>query len=113
MPRHRQIFPLLFVAVLIFMTFGCGRDSSVGSSSGEIGSINLVWDPSTEPDVAGYKIYYGTAPRTYGSGIDVGNVTTYALTGLIKGQRYYIVVTAYTKSNRESGFSSEVTGVAK
>ena len=113
MLRRRQIFPFLFVAILIFITFGCGRDSSVGCSSGEIGTIKLAWNPSTDPDVAGYKVYYGTAPRTYGPGIDVGNVTTYALTGLIKGQKYYITITAYTKSNRESRFSNEVTGIAK
>jgi fibronectin type 3 domain-containing protein len=113
MSRRRQIFPLLFVAMLISMTFGCGRDGSVGCSSGGIGTIKLAWDPSTDPDVAGYKVYYGTAPRTYGPGIDVGNVTTYTLTGLIKGQKYYITITAYTKSNRESRFSNEVTGVSK
>jgi hypothetical protein len=113
MLRRRQIFPLLCVAMLISITLGCGRDGSVGCSSGEIGTIKLAWDPSTDPDVAGYKVYYGTAPRIYGPGIDVGNVTTYALTGLIKGQKYYITITAYTKSNRESRFSNEVTGVAK
>ena len=111
--RRRQIFSFLFVAMFIFITFGCESDSRVGCSSGEIGTINLVWNPNTEPDVAGYKVYYGTAPRTYGPGIDVANVTSYSLTGLIKGQKYYIVVTAYNRSKQESRFSNEVTGVAK
>ena len=111
--RRRQIFAFLLVALFIVITVGCGRDGSVGCSSGEIGTIKLAWDPSTDPDVVGYKVYYGTAPRTYGPGIDVGNVTTYALTGLIKGQKYYITVTAYTKSSRESRYSNEVTEVAK
>jgi fibronectin type 3 domain-containing protein len=113
MLRRSQIFPLVCVALLISIPLGCGRDGSVGCSSGEIGTIKLAWDPSTDPDVVGYKVYYGTAPRTYGPGIDVGNVTTYALTGLIKGQKYYITVTAYTKSNRESRFSNEVMELAK
>jgi fibronectin type 3 domain-containing protein len=99
--------------MFIFIAFGCGRDDRVDSGFGEIGTIKLVWDPSSGPDVAGYKIYYGTASRTYSPGIDVGNVTTYALTGLIKGQRYYIAVTAYNRSDRESGFSNEATEVAK
>ena len=73
----------------------------------------MAWDPSTDPDVAGYKVYYGTASRTYHPGIDVGNTTTYALTGLIKGQKYYIAVTTYNRSHRESPFSNEVTGIAK
>lgn len=113
MLRCGRIFSFLFVAMFIFIAFGCGRDDRVDSGSGEIGTIKLVWDPSSGPDVAGYKIYYGTASRTYSPGIDVGNVTTYALTGLIKGQRYYIAVTAYNRSDRESGFSNEVTEVAK
>lgn len=113
MLRRRRIFSFLLVAMFISITFGCGRDGSVGCSSGEIGAIILVWDPSAGPDVAGYKVYYGTASRTYHPGIDVGNVTTYALTGLIKGQKYYIAVTAYDRSNSESPFSNEVTGVAK
>jgi hypothetical protein len=43
----------------------------------------------------------------------VGNVTSYALTGLIKGRKYYITVTAYDKSKGESGFSDEIIGIAK
>ena len=75
--------------------------------------IKLAWDANAESDLAGYKVYYGTASRTYHPGIDVGNVTTYALTGLIKGQKYYIAVTTYNRSHRESPFSNEVTGIAK
>ena len=73
----------------------------------------MAWDPNTEPDVAGYKVYYGTSPRTYGPGIDVGSVRTFALTGLIKGRRYFIAVRAYDTSRHESDFSNEVTGIAK
>jgi hypothetical protein len=70
--------------------------------------IKLAWDPNTEPDLAGYKVYYGTASRAYGPPIDVGNVTTYTLTGLTPGQTYYIAVTAYDTSKNASGYSNEV-----
>ena len=72
--------------------------------------IKLAWDPNTEPDVAGYKVYYGTASRTYGSAIDVGNVTTYTFPGLTQGVTYYIALTAYDSANHESGYSNEVSG---
>ncbi len=49
----------------------------------------------------------------YGPGIDVGNTTNFALTGLIKGQKYYIAVTAYNKSGKESAPSIEVSAAAK
>jgi hypothetical protein len=63
--------------------------------------------------VPGHKVYYGTTPERYGPGIHVGNVTTYSLTGLIKGKKYYVAVTMYNKSGQESRFSNEVSGVAK
>jgi hypothetical protein len=79
--------------------------------------IKIAWDANTEPDSAGYKVYYGTASGYYGGSgttIDVGNVTTYTLTGLTQGKTYYIVVTAYGNAipPNESGYSNEVSGVA-
>jgi hypothetical protein len=59
-------------------------------------------------DLAGYKVYFGLASQTYGPPIDVGNQTTYTLSGLTDGIQYYIAVTAYDTSRRESAFSNEV-----
>jgi len=70
--------------------------------------IKLAWDANTESDLAGYKVYYGSGSRSYGSSIDVGKVTAHTLTGLTEGQTYYIAVTAYNKSYSESGYSNEV-----
>ena len=69
----------------------------------------LIWDRNNEPDIAGYKIYYGAASRAYTTSIDVGNVTTYTL-DLDPAQIYFIAVTAYAKftPQNESGFSNEV-----
>ena len=74
--------------------------------------IKLAWDPNTEPYLAGYKMYYGTASRSYGNPIDVGKVTQYTLTGLTAGKTYFIVVTAYGSSTNQSSYSNEVSGVA-
>ena len=74
--------------------------------------IRLAWDPNTESDVVGYKVYFGTSSRSYGPPKYVGNATVYALKGLTSGQTYYIAVTAYDSSGYESGFSNEVSGVA-
>ena len=79
--------------------------------------IQIAWDANTDLDLAGYKVYYGTAPRSYGglgTPMDVGNVTSYTITGLTQGQTYYIVVTAYDNAipANESGYSNEVSGVA-
>jgi chitodextrinase len=75
-------------------------------------TANLAWDPVTATNLSGYRLYYGTAPGTYlqarGQGVNVGNVTTFTLTGLTVGIRYYFAVTAVDTSNNESTFSNEV-----
>lgn len=73
-----------------------------------IGHAVLSWHPNTDDDLAGYKIHYGTAPRTYGPPADVGNVTTHTVGRLQVGVTYYFAVTAYDAAGNESGFSNEV-----
>lgn len=70
---------------------------------------SLSWDANTEADLAGYKVYYGTSSRSYGTPIDVNNQTTFTVTGLSEGQTYYFAVTAYNNTNVESAFSAEVS----
>lgn len=72
-------------------------------------TAELSWDPNTESDLAGYKVYAGTSSRSYGPPIDVGNVTSFKVINLAKGQTYYFAVTAYNTSGAESGFSNEVS----
>ena len=70
--------------------------------------ITIAWDPNSEADLAGYKIYYGTASGVYGTPITIGTQTTYTITGLPPGT-YYVAVTAYNTLGVESGFSNEVS----
>ncbi|MBZ5499715.1 MAG: fibronectin type III domain-containing protein [Acidobacteriia bacterium] len=70
--------------------------------------VTLAWDPNSETDLAGYKVYYGTSPRTYGAPISLGKQTTFTVTGLSLGT-YYFAVTAYNTAGLESGFSNEVS----
>lgn len=70
--------------------------------------IKLAWDPNTESNLAGYKVYYGHASRMYATPIDVGNTTAYTLNVSEQGT-LYIAVTAYDALQNESDFSNEVT----
>jgi hypothetical protein len=72
----------------------------------------LSWDANTEPDLAGYKVYYRTASGNYGTPIDVGNQTTYTISGLGSGT-YYFAARAYNTSGNESDFSNEVSKTFK
>jgi chitodextrinase len=75
-------------------------------------TANLAWDAVTVANLSGYRVYYGTAPGTYlqprGQGVNVGNVTTFTVTGLTIGTRYYFAVTSTDTSNNESAYSNEV-----
>jgi len=74
---------------------------------GYAAQVTLAWDENTEPDIAGYKIYYGTASRMYNWFLDVGNVTRYTITDIPDGGTLYFAATAYNVSGIESGYSSE------
>ncbi|HPU56241.1 MAG TPA: fibronectin type III domain-containing protein, partial [Verrucomicrobiota bacterium] len=40
--------------------------------SASAASVTLAWDPSPDPSVVGYFVYYGDASRSYTTKIDVG-----------------------------------------
>ena len=73
-------------------------------------TVQVTWNPNTEPDLSGYKIYYGTASGVYGDPIDVGNVTGHVMEITPQhGATYYFALTAYDTSGNESGYSDEAS----
>ena len=57
-------------------------------------SVVLTWDANPESDLAGYKIHYGNfTGYSYTTNTDLGNVTTYTLSGVSIDSS--IAVTAY------------------
>jgi hypothetical protein len=72
-----------------------------------LAGITLVWQPNTETDLAGYKVYFGERSQQYTQTIDVGKNTSYALDHLPRNKTYYFVVTAYDLSGNESSHSLE------
>lgn len=76
-------------------------------------SINLGWDASTGPDLAGYAVYYGTASGAYDFVIDVGNITSFVVVDLDEGTTYYFIVKAYDTDGLFGPASDEISGVAE
>ena len=76
---------------------------------GSAASIRVSWNANTEADLAGYKVYYGTASRSYGAHVDVGNVTSCQLDNISSGATCHVAVTAYDTSGNESGYSEEAS----
>ena len=80
----------------------------------ESATVTLKWDPNTEPDLAGYKVYDClSAPADcsiaqHNGVVDIGKVITTTLPGTFQeGARFF--VTAYDASTNESGPSNVVT----
>ena len=70
--------------------------------------VSLAWDPNTETDIEGYKVYYGTTPGAYANWTETSeNKVTVELTEPSK--TYYFVVTANNKAGLESLPSNEVS----
>ncbi|GAJ10951.1 unnamed protein product, partial [marine sediment metagenome] len=86
----------------------------------------LQWDENTDPDLDGYKVYYGLESRypanqnpynASGSPIDVAlgedenpadpSIFEYTVTGLLDNEVYFFAVTAIDTDSLESGFSNE------
>ncbi len=101
---------LALLLVLPFLLSGCGAVVTT-----DTGTAQIEWSaPASNEDgtpltaLAGYKVYFGTAPGVYDS-VDVGDVNSYVLLGLTKGKTYYFTVTAYDTEGNESDYSSMVS----
>ena len=70
-------------------------------------SVTLSWNYSVDDTAGGYYLYYGTRPGEYlgriaiegASPINVGNVSSYTVTGLENGRIYYFALAAYSAYN--------------
>lgn len=73
--------------------------------------MKLGWNANPpEDNVLGYVVQYGTAAGVYTWHRDVGDVSSYAVTGLDIGTRYYFSIEAYGAGGY-SGDSTEVSGL--
>ena len=64
--------------------------------SGSTNAIGLAWTASATSGVTGYRILYGLDSGALTNSMDVGNVTSAIISGLMPGQTYYLAVVALT-----------------
>ena len=114
---HYQRALLILAMGVLLNACGGGGDvpsdvpSAVACITGPSPAL-LTWDPVSDPNLAGYHVYYGTTGGPYPQQpLDVApNAATATVTGLSSGTTYYFVVTAYDTSipPNESNFSNAV-----
>jgi hypothetical protein len=96
MKRYRGLLMLLGLFLL------------AGQSALFAASLQFRWKPNPEPDLQGYRLYYGTRSRVYGPPIPVGRNSDFIVSGLEEGTVYYFAISAVDNSGNESGFSREI-----
>jgi hypothetical protein len=89
---------LILIAILVVLP-GYGYSAQV----------TIAWDANSEPEVAGYKLHYGTSAGQYPSLSDAGGQTACTLAGLQAGVVYFFAATAYDTYGNQSSYSQEVT----
>ncbi len=75
------------------------------------GTATISWDKSQEPDIKGYKIFYGTESGnlTDYMEVDSPDKTSYTFDDLQEGKTYYFYVVAVDFGGQESEPSDEVS----
>ena len=89
------IYVAILASIVLILKLQSGADAA---------DVTLAWNPKQGPDIAGYRIYYGTCSGIYTSRIDAGKVTNLRISDLNKGQTYYFAATTYDHNGRESNF---------
>lgn len=57
--------------------------------------VKLQWDPNTESDLAGYRVYYGVGGLDSPARLDVAKQTIVTISGIDPAQNYSFAVAAY------------------
>jgi hypothetical protein len=72
-------------------------------------SLTIGWKENPEANIAGYKVFLGTASGSYFTNKKVTGTTSTELTGLMPDTRYFCAVQAYNTAGQTSEMSSEIT----
>ncbi len=111
MKKHLCIL-FLFPALLLALPFSKAIAQEliliedVDEPDGTITSVTLEWDQNSEPDIAGYNVYYGRASGDYARLETVTEPT--ATIGVRGNKAVYFAITAFTTDGVESPLSDEV-----
>lgn len=93
-------------AVLIIALLLAVVESAFSQNS--LANVTLAWDPSPDPTVVGYRVYYGIASLLYTNFVEVDQGTSVTISNLTDGLVYYFAATTVDVSGLESDFSAEL-----
>lgn len=106
----KKLFIIIFFITLLLPTFAFGSSD-----------VTFGWDPNTEADIDGYRLYQSDTSDVYTYGIDSPNLVADVKHANVCGSsecqttiqvedgKWFWVATAYDTNGLESGPSNEVT----
>jgi len=62
-------------------------------------SVSVAWNPSTDPNSAGYIVYAGSSPSSLTHQMNVGTNTMVTFSGLREGSTNFFAVASYNAAN--------------
>lgn len=90
--------------------------SAIAMTTVQIRAATLSWDAPVEnvdgsplTDLGGFRVYYGSASRSYDQSIEVADPMATELVLILSPGTYYFAMTAYDVDDNESAFSNEVS----
>jgi hypothetical protein len=84
---------------------------SVMAGTAFAANLTLAWDPNSEPDLTGYRVYCGESSRSYNDNLTKevsSGTTTCEFTNLKEGTTYYFAAQAVSQTG-ESAYSQEIS----
>ena len=109
MKKNQKIFNKYFLSSIFFFSFLLCLVQFAAAAS-----VTLSWNRNQEPDIAGYRVYWGTSSRGYTDSVTINDTAnqpvqkTYTVDGLAEGKTYYFAVKAVDLAGQVSSFSDEV-----
>ena len=95
------LWSLLVLATVLFA-------GPISIPNAQATTVRLAWDRNPEPNIAGYRVSYGTTGGSYSYDVDVGPATNCAISGLQPKTTYYFAVKAYNALADISDYSTEI-----
>lgn len=108
---------LILVGVMVFSSLVTCHLSLSSEAQAQTMNVTLAWDPNSETDLAGYRIYWSQTSGAYVAADRVEIPLTSLsdrthpqaiVLGLDNTKRWHFVATAYDAEGRESLYSNEV-----
>jgi hypothetical protein len=104
------------LAVATLASLAVAPDAPAGFrlyDAGNGSTLEARWQANSEPDLAGYKLLWGTAAGIYTDSTDLGLVTSHRIDGLQTDTCYYAVVVARDVDGFEGGPSAEASATPR